>query len=82
MRYSAEFTAQAWVNDFPISVDPEGDTVWDCTDYVNEKFAPATVDRMLTNPVDGITDRLRDDPNAPVWIREWSGPFEIQLIES
>jgi hypothetical protein len=33
VRYVAEFTAEAWVRDEAIEVDPEGPTEWDCTTY-------------------------------------------------
>ena len=83
MRYFAEFTPEAWINDYAIAVDPEGDTVWDCT-----AFAIENQDYLLrmeeedSDPEDGvldIDDVFKGDPAAPEWIREWQGPFTIRV---
>lgn len=76
-RYKARFQPQAWQNDYAISVDPEGPTEWDVTDYLNglpEEKRKAT---MTSNSYE--SDELRGDPNAPEWIRSWSGPFYIEV---
>lgn len=77
MRYEAEFVPQAWINDHAIAVDPEGETVWDCTTFVlnaPREWREATLKRGLDHD-----DVLRTDPDAPAWVRDWSGPFETGL---
>lgn len=74
---TAEFTAQVWIRDYAISVDPQGDTVWDATfdALMNGR------ERARRIAKDGIdADDYRDSPFAPDWVRDWSGPFEVDLI--
>lgn len=80
--YMAEFTAEAWLNDHAISVDPEGDTVWDATVAVKESseyFSREAARNGDWIDVQDNSDVLKDDPNAPEWVREWSGPFTIRV---
>ncbi len=71
-----KFKPQAWVKDYAIEVDPEGPDTWEVSDEeIIQKFPSRT---------DWETDHYeRDDmryhDNAPKWIREWSGPFEVEL---
>jgi hypothetical protein len=32
---------------------------------------------QLPEPHSLESDQLREHPNAPEWVREWSGPFEV-----
>lgn len=82
-RYVASFEPQAWQNDYANPVDPEGETDWDCTDYIREYLEP---DGSLRSPFRkqmGLgrwldnDDILKSDPAAPEWVREWQGPFTI-----
>lgn len=66
----AEFTPQAWINDYAVEVDPQGPTVWEVGDV------PADV-----GSDDYKSDDLRFHPNAPQWVKDWSGPFYITIIE-
>lgn len=86
MRLTATFMPQVWVNDYVIQVDPEGEVEWDCTAYVLRHIECAGVNevtgfRYLFRGAGGYDDRdwIRDDPNAPEWVRDWSGPFEVEL---
>mgnify|MGYP001381100331 CR=1 FL=1 len=85
-RFQARFSPQAWVNDHAIDVDPQGPTTWDATDAVASM--PAEYRDQLVNEIDAddpfgwgealdAWDWLHDDPNAPQWVRDWSGPFSI-----
>lgn len=78
-RVTARFQPQAWVRDNAIDVDAEGDVEWDVTHVV------ATMERedalQLQDDRDN-TDSLREDPNAPEWIRNWSGPFWVEVEDS
>ena len=81
---TARFTPEAWVRDNAVEVDPEGDVEWDVTEMfyslpadfriVSEVAAMGDHDDVLDND-----DVLKDDPNAPAWIRNWHGPFSIHV---
>lgn len=79
--FTATFSAEAWVNDQAIEVDPEGPTEWDCTTAVFEHLAYFQA-LGLDSVVDGLVDNddvLKGDPAAPEWIQEWRGPFTITV---
>jgi hypothetical protein len=83
--YRARFTPQAWIRDWAVDIDPEGDTEWDVSgeflahligwhmrDYdMSFEDALAVCIRQSTDS----SDNLRKDPAAPEWIREHNGPF-------
>lgn len=77
----ARFVPQAWINDYAVDVDPEGDTEWDATAEFGQMPADYRADlleelRSEDEVIDNY-DWLKSDPNAPEWVREWSGPFSI-----
>lgn len=83
-RYKATFSPQAWVNDNAVPVDPPGPTEWDATEFVTRDLSRYGRERYQTWLADTLEhgdreDVLRTDPNAPEWVREWSGPFETYL---
>ena len=71
---TVRFIPQAWVKAHAIDVDPAGPSTF-------------TVGAGDAQNADGdwledrsyASDRLRTHANAPRWIREWSGPFEIEI---
>lgn len=65
----AIFHPQAWVNDWAIDVDPQGETEFDVGEVPDE---------MESNDHD--SDRLKDHPNAPGWVKNWSATFWIELV--
>ena len=65
----AVFHPQAWLNDYAVEVDPEGDTTFDVG------TVPESVEDDSYE-----SDRLRDHDNAPQWIKDWHGPFWIEVI--
>lgn len=73
----ARFIPQQWQNDFATTVNVEAECEWDVTPgwYASE-FPEGPPERHSYE-----SDRLRDDPAAPAWVREWPGPFEVELIE-
>lgn len=77
-RFQATFVPQAWQNDYAIRVDPKGDTVWDIS---TQFLLDSTLDKLFTAFArrDYARDDLRFDPAAPSWVREWQGPFEVDL---
>lgn len=64
----AIFHPQAWVNDYAIDVDPEGKTEW------NVEIVP---DDLEDNSYE--SDELRFHDNAPQWVKDWSGPFWVEI---
>ncbi len=77
-RYQAHFDPQAWVNDYAVSVDPEGEQTWDCTAFASDDTDYTA--RVLGN-WDGLDrdDVFIGDPAAPEWVRNWHGPFTITI---
>jgi hypothetical protein len=63
------FVPQAWQNDYAVDVDPEGPTT----------FAVPRKDVAGLAPDSHASDDLRFHPNAPEWIKNWSGPFRIDF---
>jgi hypothetical protein len=75
MAYIATFMPQAWINNNAVAVDPIGKTEWEpraVPEYIVEALAAGTVGEVIDND-----DELKDDDNAPLWVRNWSGPFTI-----
>lgn len=74
-KFTAVFTPQAWVNGWPIEVDPEGPTEWDVTAAIAGPKFNGVVPRADDYP----SDDLRFEANAPQWVKDWSGPFYIEV---
>lgn len=93
-HWQAFFQPEAWVRDYALVVDPEGEQAWRCTDYVMQHFDYVRgllekPDQRLRDsrdrPMYDVTDTddvFKSDPAAPQWVREWSGPFTIVLTGS
>lgn len=93
MTVRAHFTPEAWIRDQAIEVDPEGEQEWDATSYAAEHAE--YLDRLVAREeehrkrwpsvdtgdfeVCDNDDVFQDDPAAPEWVREWHGPFTINL---
>jgi hypothetical protein len=89
LRYTARFQPEAWISDQAVPVDPEGPSEWDCTPFVDEAklaYLRKLADRegeSLQDLVDGVLDNddvFKGDPAAPLWIRQWRGPFTIRVL--
>lgn len=76
-RIRATFTPQHWVRDTAVETDPEGECSWDATSDVYDRFPHFKDGDTLPRPRD--CDVLARCDSAPKWIREWSGPFEVDL---
>lgn len=79
MYYLATFHPQVWVNDHAMSADPQGPTEWDATRFI--QAIPASKRALLLEPDTNDSDALREDPVAPQWIRDWSGPYFVSVDE-
>lgn len=84
-RYQARIVAQAWVNDYAVEIDAEGPTTWDATEGVAgmpDDYRAALIDELRDAQDGEVLDRddwLKDDPNAPEWVRDHRGPFDIYI---
>lgn len=71
------FWPQAWVNDYAIDVDPQGDQTWEASagylsamrELGDQAFESSTYE----------SDEWRNDPAAPEWVREWQGPYWVEV---
>lgn len=76
----ATFHPQAWVNDYALDADPEGAVSWEVTPaYLAELFEKLGEEVLESNTYE--SDDLRYDPAAPEWVRNWGGPFWVELDE-
>ena len=71
MKIQCTFYPQAWQNDYAIPVDPEGPVTW-TTNWPDDKPLPPPDD-------DYESDKLAREPDAPLWIQNWSGPFYVEV---
>ena len=62
------FHPQAWMNGYAVSVDAEGPTTWEVGN-----LPPGIEDDSFDS------DRLIWSENAPQWVRDWGGPFWIEI---
>lgn len=79
MPVIAKFHPQAWQNDYAIQVDPQGDTEFDVT---AEIVAIGREKSLKIEDSNYESDDLRYAAAAPQWIKDWSGPFSIEVSES
>lgn len=70
----ARFTPEAWIRDYACEVDAEGDQEWNLAVETVANFT--TPESVQSHNLDD----LRGDPFAPEWIRDWTGPFTIELL--
>lgn len=79
-RIIAKFHPQAWINDYAVGVDAEGPTEYDVTE---DALATFTKDELLSMTDDSYdTDWFVYTQHSPKWIREWTGPFYIEIRDS
>jgi len=64
------FRPQAWQRDYAVEVDPEGETEW-----------LISIETANDLPGSNDLDWVRSDVFAPDWIKEWQGPFEIEVLD-
>lgn len=70
------FQPQAWISDYATQVDDEGEDIWIVTDETARRVR-ARFESYTSQDLDFV----REDDNTPHWVREWSGPFEITVVE-
>lgn len=78
-RVIARFHPQAWINNYAVEVDPEGPVEFDVTDAV---LAMSRAEAWALADDDYDTDFLRELSTAPEWIRDWRGPFRVEVADA
>ena len=78
-RIIATFDPQAWVNNYAVDVDPEGDCSFDVTAHF---VGPGGEQARVVRDYDGSSDDLARLAQAPDWIRTWPGPFYVTVEQS
>lgn len=72
------FVPEAWVNDYAVVVDPEGGCEWTVARKLFLENFPSEDDWNERNQV---RDDMRFEGTAPAWVRDWTGPFEVELVD-
>lgn len=72
------FVPQAWLRDNTVEVDPAGPDEWEIPKSRFLSLFPRFEDFAVNFEA---RDDLRLEPTAPAWVRQWSGPFEVELAE-
>ena len=68
------------MNNYAVNVDPEGDVAFDVTDYV---LSLPREEALALRDDTYESDYLRDlATTAPSWVREWTGPFYIEVEQA
>lgn len=75
-RIIARFHPQAWINNEATEVDPEGPVEFDVTGAI--LAMPRNEALAMLNDRDESDDLARLD-TAPQWIKDWSGPFWVEV---
>ena len=74
IRLTCTFLPQEWIGDtaYPVLRNRRPNT-WtvEVTEQFMEKLTPYSYE----------SDTLAEDPNAPEWVRDWHGPFEVDYEE-
>lgn len=78
-RILARFVPQAWQNDYAVEVDPEGETTWDVTHQI---LCLSKDQAVRIEDADDSSDDYRLSTAAPKWVREWAGPFRVEIEQS
>lgn len=77
---NANFTPQAWINDYATEVDCEDDRDYN---VILDVIAGAIQHNAETieEHLDGLgdNDEFQTAEEAPDWVRDWSGPFDIEI---
>lgn len=82
-RFRAVFSPEAWIRNYAEPVDPLGEDTWDCTAFLMAEELLPEVERAMDEAGEwkDDADRLKEDPAAPQWVKDWRGPFTITVRE-
>lgn len=71
-----EFTGQAWINERARDVDGKETTYTVPLSALRRRGEWALDETPFRH---FVSDSLHTHENAPEWVQEWSGPFELQV---
>lgn len=71
---TVRFVPQAWIKNYATEADPEGATTFEVPVH-----AAQDADGSWLPDHDYASDVLREHDSAPEWIRNWSGPFDVEI---
>lgn len=78
-RIIAAFIPQSWIDDYAVAIDPQGPATFDVTAEIVAMGRDAALKlRDDTDP----TDALRHAATCPQWIKDWNGPFIIEVEQA
>ena len=78
-RIIAKFHPQVWMNDYAVECDPWGPVEWDVTNAI---LAMPREEALDIQDDQYESDELRELSSAPAWIRDWGGPFSVEVEAS
>lgn len=67
------FHPQEWVGEHARTVTPKGPTTWEVP------LEDAVVDGEIVDSCSSESDALARHERAPHWVRQWSGPFYVEV---
>lgn len=67
-----EFIPQAWVDDYAVETNAEGPRTFEVEHLTQEQIDALWSDSLKR-------DNYQTHPNAPEWVKNWSGPFELYI---
>lgn len=70
VRILATFRPEAEMRGYITAVDAVGPDMWDVTEEAGINWSTLEHEER---------DQLREVPQAPYWVRNWQGPFEVEL---
>jgi hypothetical protein len=78
-KVMARFQPQAWIHNNAVNVDAAGEVEFDVTPEILEMGR----ERSLTIEDDSwVSDGFQSAKNAPQWIKNWYGPFYVEVEDS
>lgn len=75
-KVTLRFVPQKVEHDMCVPADPEGMLTWQVPRVLMRLRFP---DRAAWERMHEARDAMRHEGNAPQWIRDWDGPFEVTL---
>jgi hypothetical protein len=73
---TAKFRPQRWIDEMALTVEPDGKQTF------NVPLSDAlTADGELVDDYSRGSDALKRHDNAPLWVRNWDGPYAVTIEE-